>query len=123
MPMQGVLLRATFFVPDTPPIISISPVDTTPDTSCDPFFNGTATVTTLSLGDPADYTYEWFQSDGITSIVGAGNMITSLDGGSSGGTGIDYLVKATHSTNFCASSAKFTIDNTATDPGHQRYHY
>ena len=113
---QGCMASATFFVPDTPPIISLTTIATTPDTNCN-LDDGTAEVTALSFGVPADYTYEWFQSDGTTLVVGAGNVATigvPLNGGSPNRTGINYFVIATHRTNLCiSSSAKFTITNTA----------
>ena len=115
----GCTASATFFVPDTPPIISLETIATTPDTNCN-VDDGTAVVTALSLDTPTDYTYEWLDSDGTTLIAGAGTVATigaALDGGSPGGIGVDYFVRATHRTNFCTSSlVKFTITNTATDP-------
>ena len=110
----------TFNIMDNPPIISITTIATTPDTNCN-VDDGTAEVTTLSLGVPGDYTYEWLKSDGMTPVDGtpgtAATIGVALDGGPSGGIGIDYFVRATHRTNFCTSSlVKFTITNTATDP-------
>ena len=68
----GCTASATFFVPDTPPIISLETIATTPDTNCN-VDDGTAVVTALSLDTPTDYTYEWLDSDGTTLIAGVRN--------------------------------------------------
>ncbi len=125
-PDVGCETVAVFRIVDDQPILSISAADLalTDQDDCSPF-NGSADVTDITVdGAPAGsvvgYTFEWFESDGVTLVAGGGNTATvgtALDGGIQGGSGIDYYVQATNTTSNCATSlAQFTINNIATSP-------
>ena len=108
---------ATFFVGDDPFIISINSADInlTHQTDCAPPFLGDATVTDVyidgaSNGGVAVFTFEWFESDGVTLISGAGTGDSPAVNIAAG----NYFVRAINTTSNCMSSlvAFDILDNT-----------
>lgn len=88
---------------NTPPITLIS-IDVTANTSCVPF-NGRIEVSTLSLDNPADYTFRWINLTTNTVLTDTDNIVENLEAG-------DYSVKATHKIRKCDTDVKtVTIQN------------
>ncbi len=109
---------ASFSVIDNLPVIAVNTIVPTHQDDCNP--NGSALVTDLIVdgisigtGAPGEYTFNWFESDGTTTIPGSGNTASvgvSLVAG-------NYFVQATNSTSSCNTSlAPFTINDVHVDP-------
>ncbi|MDN5213083.1 VCBS repeat-containing protein, partial [Fulvivirgaceae bacterium BMA12] len=98
---------ATFFINDNPLIISINSTDInlTHQTDCTPPFLGDATVTDvyidgISNAGTTGFTFDWFESDGITLVGGAGTGDSPAVNLAPG----DYFVRATNTASNCMSS-------------------
>ena len=111
---------ATFFIHNDPYIIGINSgdINLTHQTNCAPPFLGNATVTEIYIdgvanGGTAGFTFEWFESDGITPVSGAGTgdaLAVNVNAG-------DYFVRATNTTSNCMSSlVAFEILDHTVDP-------
>ncbi|MDN5202484.1 gliding motility-associated C-terminal domain-containing protein [Fulvivirgaceae bacterium BMA10] len=110
---------ATFYINDDPYIINIIPPDIsiTNQDDCSPV-NGDAIVTDIyvdgaAIGGTAGYTFDWYESDGVTLIVGAGNTASPAVALASG----TYFVQATNTTANCQTSlVSFEVQNTSAPP-------
>ncbi|HEX7762684.1 MAG TPA: hypothetical protein VF433_03640, partial [Cellvibrio sp.] len=118
-PNNSCSATASFVINDNPPVININQanITVTDQADCAPA-DGLAQVTDIivdgvAVGSTIGYTFNWFESDGTTPIVGAGNadlIAVNLAAG-------NYFVQATNSASLCSTPiAPFTVDDIHIDP-------